>query len=86
MIMHFGNSDALVKTRKSAVLLRICSFFSHRKYPLSVLSMPLKNLMESSLVPLFQKVKEGIHINFSQLQTYIYLSTKSYLNVLLFGL
>ena len=33
-------------------------FFSNKKYPLSTLSMPLKNHMESSLIPLFQKVKK----------------------------
>ena len=61
------NRITLVLKSKSEIQLCYCEFLflSHRKYPLPVLSMPLKNLMESSLVPLFQKVKKGIHVNIS---------------------
>ena len=56
IVATFGKDEKISRTVANL------QFFSHQKYPLSVLAMPLKNHMGSSLVPLFQKVKEGIHI------------------------
>ena len=60
-VVFFGKDEKISRTVTNL------QFFSHQKYPLSTLSMPLKNHMESSLILLFQKVKEGIHINISWL-------------------